>query len=100
MPKEVKWEILKKFVDKCCVLHAVAFFQWRIKYPSEIKHDIEELNEIVMGRINHFNKAQSCGSISEDTLKNSKIDENFLVKYEFIDEYKPFFINSFKSIGL
>jgi hypothetical protein len=33
-------------------------------------------------------------------LENSKIAENFLVKYKFIDEYMPFFINSFKSIGL
>lgn len=100
VPREVKWDVLRKYVDKCCVLHAVAFFQWRIKYPSEIKHDIEELNEIVEGRIKFFNNHGKTQEISEETLENSKIAENFLVKYKFIDEYMPFFINSFKSIGL
>jgi hypothetical protein len=26
VPREVKWEVCRKFVDKCSVLHAVAFF--------------------------------------------------------------------------
>ena len=52
------------------------------------------------GRISHFTNHGKEQTINEETLENSKIAENFLVKYKFIDEYKPFFINSFKSIGL
>ena len=100
VPREVKWEVLRKFVDKCCVLHAVAFFQWRMKFPSSIRHDEAEIIEIIEGRINHHNKNFKELEISQTTIDKSKIAQNFLVKYEFVDEYKPYFINSFASLGL
>ena len=68
VPREVKWDVLRKYVDKCCVLHAVAFFQWRIKYPSKVRHDIEELTEIVEGRISHFANHGKEQTINEETL--------------------------------
>ena len=53
-----------------------------------------------MGRIAHLSgEILTDETISEETKANSKISKNFLVHNGFIDEYSPFFINSFSIIG-
>ena len=54
VPKKVQYEVLGKFVDKCRDLHALAFFQWRLKFASECKK--EECNEMIDGRLLQMQK--------------------------------------------
>jgi hypothetical protein len=37
--------------------------------------------------------------VSDETLEKSKISSEFLVEYDILEEYKPFLINSFQTIG-
>ena len=84
----------------CRILHAIAFLQWRLKFPNEVRHDREELTEVIQGRINHLMaELVSEEEISELTKENSVIAKNFLVKYKMIDEKKVFNINSFSTVG-
>ena len=39
IPREVQWAALRKYVDKCQELHAMAFMQWRYEFPNKIKYD-------------------------------------------------------------
>ena len=43
IPKDVKKEMLLKYIIACCELSSLAFFQWRIRHPTPLKHEIEEL---------------------------------------------------------
>ena len=54
-----------------------------------------------MSRIHHFEKQADVTDdmISPLTKKNSRIAKDFLVRYDICDEYKPFVINSFQTIG-
>lgn len=47
VPKEVQYSILKKYVSACRLLYAIAFTQWRLEYPSELRYEEDELNEIL-----------------------------------------------------
>lgn len=59
IPPEVQYEVLKKWVQGCRDLHAIAFFQWRIMFPNKARerlparyrHDYEKLTGIVQERI-------------------------------------------------
>jgi hypothetical protein len=69
-------------------------------FPSKLRHNPEELEEILVGRIRHMTtELLTDETITEETKAASVIGRNFLVQNKFIDEYKPFFINSFSSIG-
>lgn len=54
-----------------------------------------------MSRIQRFKKADVTDDmISAATKKNSKINKDFLVKYNLLDcKCKPHLINSFQTIG-
>ena len=38
-------------------------------------------------------------TISDETKQNSKIPNDFLVKYKIVEDMKPFFINGFQTVG-
>ena len=43
--------LLKKYLEKCQELHHIAFLQWRKKYPSDVRHHIEEIQSLLETRI-------------------------------------------------
>ena len=78
----------------------IAYFQWRLKYPSKLRHDPKELEDIIIGRIGHLTtEILTDETVSDETIANSQIGRNFLYQNRFVDAYKPFFINSFSIIG-
>ena len=69
-------------------------------FPSEIHYNRYELEEIIEQRINHVRKElETDEKISPKTLKESKVEKNFLVKYgicgQEINKSQPFLINGF-----
>jgi len=109
IPPEVQYEVLKQWVKGCRDLHAIAFFQWRIMYPKWIRekwhpcyrHDYEKLTEIVEERIEYVRtELETEEKISLETLEDSKIDQNFLVKYNMAEQgVQSYLINGFQTIG-
>ena len=51
VPEEVQRAVLKEYLRKCSELHNIAFFQWRLKYPNEVRHDPIEIEKIISTRI-------------------------------------------------
>ena len=86
---------------KCRELHSLAFLQWRIRYPNHIYCNHEAICECIVARIDRFKKLEGFNKdfISAKSRKNGVIGKDFLVKYDICDEYKPFLINSFQTIG-
>ena len=39
VPREVRESVLRAYVDKCRVRHNIAFFQWRLRFPNDLKFD-------------------------------------------------------------
>ena len=81
-------------------MHAIAFFQWRNKFPSKIRYNRYELEEIIEQRIKHVRKElETEEKISQKTLNESKVEKNFLVNYgicrQEINKSQPFLINGF-----
>lgn len=69
-------------------------------FPSEIHYNRYELGEILEQRISHVRKElETEEKISKKTLRDSKIEKNFLVKYgvvgQEINNSQPFLINGF-----
>lgn len=101
VPREVKYEILKQYVKKCKELHAVAFLQWRLLYPSKIRHAPKEIEDIISKGLRHFQEESTDSFfITEKTKSESVIAKDFLKVYGLLEcHYKSYQINSFKSIG-
>ena len=53
IPKAIKEAMLMAYINKCRELYQIAFFQYRILYPSELKTNIDELEELVDFRIEY-----------------------------------------------
>ena len=41
-------------MKRCRELHDIAFLQWRLDYPSKLKYNEQELEELIMARIHKF----------------------------------------------
>lgn len=54
VPKEVRHAVLLHYVNKCRARHSIAFFQWRLKYPSNIRHNHKELKGIIEVLLKRF----------------------------------------------
>lgn len=54
VPTSIKRKLFIFYIKKCRELHNVAFFQWRLKYPSKIRHDPEELESNIKSIIPYF----------------------------------------------
>lgn len=100
IPKQIQKAILKNYVTACRNVYAMAFFQWRMMYPNNVRHSEEELNEILVERIANF----SCNMIKISSLNDEDKDQpysvpkDFLARYKMDDEIQPFDINCFESI--
>ena len=58
----------------------------REKLPERYQHDFEKLKEIVHERIQYVRlELESEEMISQSTFKDSKIDKNFLIKYNIAE---------------
>ena len=51
VPKSVQESVLLEFLKKCQELHAVAFFQWRYRYPNQQNYNEELIVELLNQRI-------------------------------------------------
>jgi hypothetical protein len=64
----------------------IAFFQWRTMYPSKVRFNPDELEEIMVGRIGHLTRELLTDeTITEETKASSQIGVNFLVQNKFTD---------------
>ena len=52
IPSNVRNAALKHYNTKCRELHAIAFLQWRMRFPSTLMYDAEQLEELILARIN------------------------------------------------
>ena len=86
VPKFIAKWALTLFVWKCREYYQIAFFQWRRAFPSEVRFNINELNELIQFRIqytylNNVNK----GIPNELTRSSTELPEGFLSKYHLVD---------------
>ena len=98
VPEDVKIEVLKVYLIKCMQLHSIAFFQWRLKFPNTIKHDPQQLEDIISDRVDYFSR--EFESMNKMILTNSKFDEKKLGDYNLVQEPNTYLISSFESVGL
>ena len=105
VPRDVRDSVLRNFVGKCRARHTIAFFQWRLRFPSHIRHDHAALQTEIEGLLKQFvadDEAQDQ-VIGEETLKASKLSKDFIKKYRILDgahgEAFPWGVNTFNQIG-
>ena len=69
IPKEVKLEVLTKFVEACYRLHNIAFFQWKSIFVSEISFALESILVAQITKLN--NELESVEKVSKKGLQQS-----------------------------
>lgn len=47
IPGHLKITVLRYFNQKCRELHALAFLQWRLKFPSKLNYDEKDLRFLI-----------------------------------------------------
>ena len=103
IPQSVRRAALKHYNTKCRELHAIAFLQWRMRFPSTLMYDAEQLEELILARVNQVYSLEE-GHAKEATKDGSdglELPKNFLMLYDLCDlEPKMFNINSFQQIGM
>jgi hypothetical protein len=105
VPKPVQQELFKQWVASCRTLYNIAFLQWRYRQPRKIEvgpdgSHTRMLEESILKRIVKLTQELvSEEKINEETKENSKIPEDFLVKYKIVEDMKSFFINGFQTVG-
>ena len=73
-------------------------------FPGKLLVNKEETQECITKRLLYFSRKKIHSKIEKDrvsatTLENSKIPIDFLIKYDMVEDYKPFLINSFRTVG-
>lgn len=97
-PREVRDSVLNEFVYKCRIRYKIAFYQWRLRFPNNLKHDEEQLKELITGMLKKFvlDDESQDQVIGPNTLKDSKLSKEFIKKYHILDgETFPFMVNTF-----
>lgn len=46
VPEPIKRAMLAAYVAQCRRVHAIAFLQWRKKFPNDVRHDIDMLDSL------------------------------------------------------
>ena len=86
VPSSVKDAVTLFYIKKCCELQAIAFFQWRLKYPTNSESTLAELQEIILSRFNNFYVDENFNHfVSAETFENSEVPEglaDFYKKYD------------------
>jgi hypothetical protein len=99
VPKAVKEELFLQWVLSCKTLYNIAYLQWRMKHPRELRIGPDHgrmLEESILKRIVLLTgELVSEEKIGDETKENSQIPADFLVRYKIIEDMKPFFINGF-----
>jgi len=102
IPKEVRYAMLKKYVTQCRNLYTIAFFQWRLMYPSQVRFEKEQLEVILYKCINDLIDGLNPKlHPSDETNRESMIPRDFLRRYSLADiAEQDFLVNRFWSIGM
>ena len=80
-------------------MFAIAFFQWRLKHPNLLKHDPEELIELITERSERFLITQSLFDHTVENSRNS-ISNEIIKRYKLNQGNYDFTVNSFERVGL
>ena len=54
VPQSVKIELFREWVAGCKKLHRIAFYQWRLMFPSSVRHDIDEITSCITSECNRL----------------------------------------------
>lgn len=98
--REVKEYLLKKYCERCNEKHTLAFFQWRLKYRSNVCHKeaLEEclykVQTLILGRID-ISKTVSPTTAIEGGMSPALEKALGISK----PQIKPWLVNSFWNIG-
>lgn len=83
---ETKRYIFGKYVARCRELHAIAFLQWRKKFPSKVAATTEEdIDDLLTSRIYHLTSDENMKlgqSPLPATTKNAQINKEFYVRFK------------------
>jgi hypothetical protein len=72
VPSAVKDSVLEHWIIKCQQLHAIAFWQWRLKHPNTVRFNQEEVEALILRRINYFYESLNDQQfVSPDTNKQA-----------------------------
>ena len=79
--------VLKAYVEKCRELYNIAFLQWRRKFPSKLRHDLEEIEEIMTARVkNLHNSVNPLMKVLEEHRRTLNINtDKFRKTYKLSD---------------
>ena len=97
VPEQVKLKYFKDYVLKCCKLHRIAFYQWRILFPSLVRHDKKEITEMVVSECNRLKELKAWNKQLQN--ERAEVPYGFIRKYGIHKTNKPYQINNFKAIG-
>ena len=103
IPPHIRKWILTLYVYQCRSLYQIAFFQRRLKFPSKVRFDEDEIEELLEFRIKYQYKNHDIQRIPlKKTLQKSQLPskisyEKFLDRYSLMDEKDlDYRINSFE----
>ena len=98
----IQKEVLMHYLGKCRELHAIAFFQWRNKFPRYTYVHTEQENLIVEKYEWLYHKRLTGQVPTYDTVIYSELPPHFMEKYGsiFSQDDVPHLIQSFHQIGM
>ena len=104
VPREVQSATLYAYINRCREVYQIAFFQWRVLYPSRLKNNEKEKQDLISKRINYtYFKERGKYSMKplDQTISHSKLPRNFKKNYShFIEKAdKKYNINTFDQLG-
>ena len=53
IPRHIREAVLVAYVNKCRELYQIAFFQWRKIYPNSINFNLEQIQTLIVERIEY-----------------------------------------------
>lgn len=74
-------------------MHTVAFVQWRLAYPNSVRHDQEQVLDLLDDA---YHRLYSSSLIFALSPKTKHLPDSFYKKYEMTPCDKPFEINHFE----
>lgn len=101
VPEKVRRDCLSKYLKSCRLLHAIAFFQWRNKFPNKIKHNKNQLDELISEKTSFLYSKIAKTKPTDETLKSSKLRPDFFKHYVYFNQKEEAWaIQSFHQIGM
>ena len=105
VPAFIMRAMLNKYVERCTEIYNIAFIQWRNMFPSAVRYDAEEIEELLAARIrNLINSKHQNAVATKETQEQAAVSEKFGKRYKMKDEHQEkwaskFLISSFEQIG-